>query len=944
MSTIVQRSFAGGEITPSLYARVDTARYAVALRTLKNSYVMRHGGATNRAGTAFVGEVKDSTKAVKLVPFIYSSDQTYVIEMGDQYIRFHKDGDQVKEAAKTITGITNANPGVVSSTAHGYSNGDEVYISGIVGAIGTYINNRNFKVANVTANTFELQYMDGTNVNTTSFGSYTSGGSSYRVYTISSPYLEAELPTVQYVQSADVVTFVHPNHAPRELARIAETNWTLTSISFAPTIDAPINGVSTSGGAGAETYRWKITAIKAETFEESLTGTDTPKTITNITQSPSCVVTINAHGYANGDKIYITGVVGMTEVNNRFYTVSNRAANTFVIKDENGTTVNSSGYTAYTSGGTSTRQHLGLFSVIVPTTAAPHTLTWDPVTDAIEYNIYKEINGIYGFIGVAGSNSFEDTGIDPDTSITPPIEVDLFNATDDYPSTVTYYQQRLGFAASNNDIEKIWFSKTALFKNFTSSSPIQDDDAVTFTMSGRQVNKVKHMIDIGKLIVFTQGGEWSIEGGADGIIRPGEINPKQYSYNGSSDLQPIVIGSNALYVQARGSVVRDFSFDFAVDGYRGNDLTIFSAHLFDDYQIVDWTYQQVPHSILWAVRDDGVLIGLTYVREQEMIAWHRHDTDGTVENVCSVPEGSEDAVYVVVKRTIDGVEKRYVERFASRNIDLIVDAKFLDAHLSYDGRNTNLSHTMTLSGSGWTYLDTLTLTSSTSYFSASEVGNEIHLVGASGDIIRFEITGFTSGTVVTGKPNKTVPVNMRTTAINSWSRAVDEVSGLWHLEGKDVSIFADGFVVANPNNNAYDVVTVNNGTIILDKSYAVIHVGLPYASDIETLNIDTAQGETISDKKQIVNKVTIFVEDSRGAWIGAKPPPDEDSDFLGGLTETKVRNDESYDDPVSLRTGTIDVNIQSEWNSNGRVFIRQTDPIPLSVLAIAPAGLFPFRG
>jgi hypothetical protein len=327
-----------------------------------------------------------------------------------------------------------------------------------------------------------------------------------------------------------------------------------------------------------------------------------------------------------------------------------------------------------------------------------------------------------------------------------------------------------------------------------------------------------------------------------------------------------------------------------------------------------------------------------------MFAWHRHDTDGLVENVCVVPEGTEDVLYVTVVRTIEGVERRYIERMTTRNIDLIEDSKFLDSYVSYDGRNTSLSHTMTLLGSGWTYTDTLTLESSASFFASTDIGNEIHLTDVDGTIVRFEITAYTSATEVSGRPHRTVPVNLRSTPTISWSKAVDQINGLWHLEGESVSVFADGFVVANPNNDAYDVRTVATGSLTLDKPYSVIHIGLPYTSDIETLNIDTAQGETISDKSKLVSKVTLFVEDSRGVWVGPKPPPDEATDFLGGLTEVKVRNDEGYDDPVDLRTGTIDVNIQSEWSSNGRIFIRQTDPLPLSVLAVAPAGLFPFRG
>jgi hypothetical protein len=197
--------------------------------------------------------------------------------------------------------------------------------------------------------------------------------------------------------------------------------------------------------------------------------------------------------------------------------------------------------------------------------------------------------------------------------------------------------------------------------------------------------------------------------------------------------------------------------------------------------------------------------------------------------------------------------------------------------------------------------------------------------------------------VVTGKPHKTVPVAMRTVAIAVWTRAVDEISGLWHLEAKNVSVFGDGFVVANPNNAAYTIRTVTNGTVALDKPYGVIHGGLPYLCDLETLDIDFVQGETTADKKQLISKLTIFVEDSRGIWTGPKPPSDDAVNPLENLTELKIRSDESVDDPVALQTGTVDVNFRGNWSRGGRVFVRQVDPVPLSVLAVAPAGYIPVR-
>jgi len=869
MTTLSQRSFSGGEIAPALYQRVDTAKYAFGLRTLRNFYVMRHGGAANRPGSQYIAEVKDSSKDTRMIPFVFNTDQTYILEFGDQYMRVIRNGAQVTNTAQNITAITNANPAVLTySGTDNYANGDEVYISGVVGDIGQYVNGRNFKVANVNtgANTFELDYLDGTNVNSTTWGSYTSGGTIAEIYAITTPYLEADLFNLQFCQSADVITIVHPSYAPRELTRSGHNAWALNTISFAPGIAAPSAGLSgtQNGTTGSTTYKYVITSIAEETYEESLS---------------SSTITVS------------NGNATLSTTNNI-------------------------------------------------------SLAWTAVSGAQEYNVYKETyGGIYGFIGVAGTNAFTDIGIDADESDTPPVARNPFNATDDYPSTVTYIQQRLTFANTNNDPEKIWMSRTGFFNNFTISSPLQDDDAVTFAVAGRQVNSVKHLLDLGGMVILTASAEISAQGSQSSAITPtNPPNIKFNSYNGSSNVPPINVGNNALFIQGRGAIVRDLGFDFEVEGYRGGDLTIYSSHLVDGHEIISWAYQQIPHSIVWAVRDDGVLLGLTYVREQAMLAWHRHDFgDGFVNDVCVIPEGSEDRVYVIVERTINAKTVQYIERLSVRDQTDVKDYTFIDSYLSYDGRNTT-AQTMTLSGgTNWTYDETLTLTSSTSYFSASEVGNSIHLTGTDGTIIRCEITAYTSATVVSVQPHKTVPVAMRSVAITDWSRAVDTISGLWHLEGESVSVFADGFVVSSPNNDSYEVVAVANGRITLSQSYAVIHIGLPITADIEPLDIDTGSGETMVERNKLINQVTLYVESSRGGFVGAKPPSDDTVDPLEGLTEFKMRNDENYDESIGLRTGKHDVIIESRWNSNGRVFIRQVDPLPLKILSIAPAGAIPFR-
>lgn len=571
----------------------------------------------------------------------------------------------------------------------------------------------------------------------------------------------------------------------------------------------------------------------------------------------------------------------------------------------------------------------------VPTSTAPHSVTWAAASGAISYNVYRELNNLYCWVGIADGTSFSDIGYTPDMMDNPPEDRQPFSGTGNYPATACYHQQRLLSGGSDNEPETIYGSKIGLDANMMMSSPMQDDDPVTFTLAGRLINRIKHMIEMGKLYIFTDSGEWRIEGDQAGTITPSIINPRQYTANGIGSLPPLVVGNSIAYVQGRGSVVRDLS-NFQAAGYEGNEISIFSPHLIEGYQIKDWVYQSIPQATIWCVRNDGVLLAITYVREQEVIGWSKHEFEnGIGENVCVISEGDEDVLYLCIKREINGRTVRYNEYMKTRKIvNSIADSVFVDSSLTYDGRNTT-SDTMTLSGSGtWTYEDAKTLTCSSSAtftFSSDDVGNQIYLTGSDNTIIRSSITAYLNPVKVTVKPNKDVPVSMQNIAISTWSKAVDVISGLWHLEGEDVSIFADGFVSANPNNIAYKVKSVASGTITLEDPHSVVHIGLPITADLETLNIDTNMGQfqSLADKQKKINRVTLFVESSRGIWIGN----DGDS-----LTEFKTPFQSNPDLPTELRTGTISINIRPEWNSSGHVFIRQTDPLPLSILSIVPAG------
>lgn len=962
--------FARGELAPELRHRADLAWYRLGLGVLRNRTIAETGGAPRRTGTGFTDERRFPAKKSVGIPFIFSTitGDTYTLEFGDFYMEVIRAGARVTEAGKTITGITQANPAVVTSNAHGFANDDDVILSGIVGM--TELNGRRVRVANVTANTFEIKDLFGANINSTGYGPYASGGTAARVYKIPTPYSEAEVERLGYSQKHDVMTLVHPSHQPRDLSRLGHASWSLALSVFFPVVRPfNVNGNPDAGNVGAAvTNRYRVTAV-LENGEETLVGVTSvfaPFTITAITKAdPAVVTTATPHNLASGDKIWIGLCEGMTEVNDREFTVEVTGANTFKLVN-----VDSTGYGTYTgTAGQGAPLTLTIQSANQPTEAQPNTITWvdtripfgvTPKGKALYYNIYKEKAGVFGFVGEARFAPFLDKGFTPltDPGETPPEWQLLFRFAGNYPSVVTYHQQRRFFAAPENAPTTIFGSRIGYYSNFTVHTDIQDDDAIVAPLDSGEVNPIRHLLPMRRLLALTGASEWAIEGDDAGTITPSQINARPYSYEGSALLRPLTIGNVVVYLQARRGIVRDLAYEFGSDSYAGRNRALGSGHLLRGHSIVDWAFQKTPASIIWMVRDDGVLLSLTYLPEQEIFAWARHDTDGAVERVVVIPEndggstGGEDAVYLFTRRTVNGQARRYIERMEREltNETAIEAHRYLDSALTYDGRNAGAT-TLTLGpGTTWAYDESIPLTASAPTFATADLDVdadgkpmvEYWLKDADGVVIRCKPVGFTSSTVITVKPHKTVPASLRNTARTTWSKAVRRVSGLWHLEAKAVAAVGDGFVVASPNNPDYATLTVATGKVTLPAPpRAVIHVGLPYTSDFQTLDIEVPEGESLAGKPKQVRNVLLHVRDvGGGVWVGSKLP---DGDGVGestGLKEHKARrNGDSHDLPVPLRSEPFDVPIPTDWNSFGRVAVRVADPVPGTILGVVISGL-----
>lgn len=845
---MLQPSFAAGELAPGLYARIDLSKYAIGLKKCRNAFVHIEGGVSNRPGKEYISRAFDDSHDVRVVPFSFNTTQTYMLEFGHQYVRFISDGGYVLETAKTITAITQANPAVVTSAAHGYSNGDWVYLTGILGM--TELNGDFYVVANKTANTFELKDIFGANINSTSYTAYSSAGSSYRVYKLSTSYIGTDLADLQFSQSADVMTITSLSYAVYELSRVAAASWTLTAVTFAPGISAPgsVTAVATvAAGAGFITHDYKVTALLEETFEESLPGTHA-----------TCSNNLSTAGNYN-------------------------------------------------------------------------TVGWATVSGAVRYNIYKAKNGVFGFVGVAIGTSFIDNNIDPDVLHTAPEARNPFAATDDYPHSSTYHEQRRVFAGTNSDPQTVWGTQIAAYSNMNVSSPANDSDAFTFTINAREVNAIHHIVSLQDLAVFTSGGEWVMSPGSSGdAIGPNSINVKRQSNWGASDaIAPLVVGDTIIFVQAKGKAIRDFLFDVNIGKYTGSDLTVLAKHLFEGRTVVSWAYSQMPYGIVWVVLSDGKFLSFTYNRENQVWAWARHDTDGYVNYVAVISEGDEDAVYFVVERDVGASTYKFIERLHTRDFINSEDCFFLDSGMTLDMRNDNAASTVTVSGgTNWTVDETLTITenAAASPFVAGDVG-DVFVVRAMDDdgvlssVCRFTITARTSSTVVSATPNTVVPAALRGVATAFWSKTATGVTGLKHLEGVEVSILGDGDV--------QPTATVASGAVTFVRPFCIAHIGRGYYSDIETLDIGGSPTAPMIGKFKKASKLRVIVSNTRGGSYG----PDENK-----LLDLKQRTTEAYDMPTSLKTGPVDIVLVPNWNQNGRVFIRQADPLPITINGIIPEG------
>jgi hypothetical protein len=424
----------------------------------------------------------------------------------------------------------------------------------------------------------------------------------------------------------------------------------------------------------------------------------------------------------------------------------------------------------------------------------------------------------------------------------------LFSETTGYPSVATFFEQRLVWAATTSRPQSMFFSVSADYENHAptdNAGNVLDDSGFVYTIATDQVNTIRWMRAGKVLSVGTAGGEFIVsQGDQNSPLSPTNTRVVRQTTFGSAAVTPPQVGNSVLFLQRANRKVREYVYQFESDAYTAPDLSILSEQITEG-GVIDMAYQQEPDSVVWLARSDGVLVGMTYERSQDVVGWHRHiigGTDTKVESIAVIPNttGSRDDLWAIIQRTVNGQSVRYVEFLTPGLPEVVtntIQSTYLDSMLSYDGST------------------------------------------------------------------------------------VTSVFGLDHLEGQTVSVLADG--AAHPDR------TVSSGSITLNNSYSVVHVGLPYTSTLQTMRIEAgAKDGTAQGKKKRISRVTYRLYNT----LGLKHGPS--ADRLDIIPFRSSADD--MDEAPALFTGDKEVEFPRNWDKDGYIFLVQDQPLPFTVLAIMP--------
>jgi len=549
-----------------------------------------------------------------------------------------------------------------------------------------------------------------------------------------------------------------------------------------------------------QVYILEFTDAKLRIYEDAAitTSAATTETIAGATQAGPCVLTITGHALTTNDEIYISGVVGMTELNGRFFRVVNLGANTVSLKDLFGNAVNSTDYTAYASAGT----------------AAPVYEVTSPYAEADLEDFQFDQEGNIAYFVSRGYAPYKLTRVSATawTFATYARTADPFTGADKYPGAVAFYEGCLYMGSSNDYPDRLWRTRgpqatgATRYEDYTTGEDA-DHAIITSVATGTgDIAYIQWLAGLQEFIAIgTEGGVLGMDGGGDAAITPSNYRIRPIDPVGVQGIMPVVNGQSIFYMQKGSRTLRSFDYDVLLDNYKSTDRQFLASHLTQG-GIKQLAIQRWKTDLLWAVRNDGVLICLTIKPKEDVSGWHRHKLggSGSVISIAVEPQVTGyDRLYAVVERTINSTTTRYTE-YTNEPYEGVRRDDY------YTGEDNE---------------------------TADDVVYDAALFAAQQDAIYLD------------------------SSLTYDGAETDTITGLWHLEGETVYALTDGRIHA--------ALVVADGSVTLDWDAEVVHVGYKYRGVVIPLNlVVTGQLQNSISFGKNVSSLALVVSHTIGVKYG----------------------------------------------------------------------------
>lgn len=917
---LLQPAFTGGEISAEVANRVDLDKYQFAVLRAYNCLIKPHGPIYRRPGMKYMARTKYSDKACILVPFNGADSTDYLLEIGEKYIRVHKNGLYINiEVMTPYTADMLQDLRFVQSA-------DTMFI-----ASGKYPVKQLARYSDTDWRFADFEITDMYFDESTSLENYS--GISYTV-----PGTYQFQPTVTGEYHIDIagaggggggaVTWISHgehqvyNHAAKggdggsgeriikTLTLTKGTSYTITvggggsGGAYAHSADNYEDTTATSGTKGADSTACGLTgrgggAGGAASRRYGNDGYYSNAGTQGITYGEGGGAAGGAGGTRKGDASGTAGANGWVKIlytGNKELTPSGTTGDITLTSNKNIFTSSKPGAyiklkqeiaskTVSTSNGTTERVRVGENWKVISHGTWSGSFAIEKSDDGESWREYRKYTSkddynpsesgsvtepvfLRAICTITSGTCTVDltamaynaegvvkiTEITSDSTAKAHVEKELGSADMTtnflwgawseefgYPQTLCFFQDRLCFGGTMKQPYMVWMSRTGDYGNFSvekASGTVTDDSAVALAFVSRKQFKILHLIASTDLIVLTAGNEWTVSG--SDTVTPSKAVPKMQTTRGCSTVEPLMIGGRIVFVQGRGSTVRDMAYSYETDSYGGNDLTLLAKHIIENVQIVDSAYKQEPDSTIYFVRSDGTMACLSYIMEQKVYAWSTIETQGKIEAVAAVQEGDEDIIYLVVQREINGVTVRNIEYLAknpakSNNPD---DYIMLDNAIEYSAAEKS---------SGETEID-----------AAALAGEKVTVIG---------------------------------------------------------------------NGRMYSGLTVSqDGTVTLPAAVQHAFIGLPYRSIVELPNVEIKTGDgTMQGRKKQISNCILRLSNSLGGMVG----PDINTMDLMNFDEQNAVSD------IKLFTGDKHMTLPiGGFNNEGRVIIVTDEPYPFNLLAV----------